>query len=329
MVKGGKGSALEIFRNGHAEEQECLFYVALSRARNRLFIYAPTQKSNGHNRPLSPFLERLGSGLSRWHITPARSLPPAPEAANVELVFEGGMSFSGPQMALYESCPRRFFYTHILQIGGRRTATAFMQMHEAVRTVFQDVIVGAEPFKRDSDLARRVSDALAANGLAEHGYFKAYQTFALTMLRYFVSIREGHTPEAPTALRLTFGEEEIIIRPDDVLVRSDGSRTLRRVQTGHHRSAESTDVGAAAFILAARHAFPDAAVELVHLSDRAVRPISLSDRQLRNRRDKLSDFLKDVRRGRFPPHSSARTCPGCPAFFVCGPTPPGSLKKKF
>ena len=41
MVEGGEGSALEVFRSGTQEEQECLFYVALSRARDRLFLYAP------------------------------------------------------------------------------------------------------------------------------------------------------------------------------------------------------------------------------------------------------------------------------------------------
>lgn len=329
MVEGGEGGALEIFRAGQAEEQECLFYVALSRARDRLFVYAPTQKSNGHSRPLSPFLDRLGPGLERRHVSPNRGLPPAPEAADVELVFDGSLRFSGPQIALYESCPWRFFYTHVLEIGGRRTATAFMQMHEAVRTVFQAVIAGDARVTGGDDLERRVVDALAAHGLAEHGYVGEFKAFALDMVRYFISVREGHTPEAPAPLSLTFGEEQIIVLPDDVLVRPDGGRTLRRVRTGHLRSAESKDVGAAALVLAARQAFPDAVVELVHLADQAARPLTLSPRELQNRRDKLAGFLADIRLGRFPANPSARTCPGCPAFFVCGPTPAGALSKKF
>ena len=239
------------------------------------------------------------------------------------------MRFSGPQIALYESCPRRFFYTHVLQIGGRRTATAFMRMHEAVRMVIQAAIVGDEPVTGEPDLERRVVHALTSQGLAEHGYADEYRALALTMVRYFFSIRVGHTPLVPTDLCLTFGDEQIVIRPDDVLVRADGGHTLRRVRTGHHRLAESEDVGAAAFILAARQAFPSAIVELVHLSDQAVRPLTLSTRKLETRRGKLADFLAEVRFGRFPAHPSPRTCPGCPAFFVCGPTPSGTLTKKF
>ena len=29
----------------------------------------------------------------------------------------------------------------------------------------------------------------------------------------------------------------------------------------------------------------------------------------------------DIRAGVFPAEPSSRTCPGCPAFFICGPTP--------
>jgi len=329
MVEGADGRALDVFRAGHAEEQECLFYVALSRPRDRLFLYAPTQKSNGHNRPLSSFLDRVGSGLLRTKVSPTRNLPPAPEAGDVPLVIEGGLRFTGPQIALYERCPRRFFYAHILRTGRRRTATAFMQMHEAVRTVFQAVIADASIISREGDLEGRILDAFAAHGLADYGYVTEYKGFATSMIQYFLAVREGHTPETPTALSIAFGAEEVVVRPDEVLVRPDGSRTLRRVQTGHFRTSEMDDVGVAALLLAAQRAFPGASVELVHLSDQTIRPIDLTAKKLQNRQEKLAGFLGRIRAGNFPADPSARTCPGCPAFFVCGSTPAGTLKKKF
>jgi hypothetical protein len=322
MVEGAEGPALDAFRAGHAEEQECLFYVALSRARDRLFLYAPTHKSNGQKRSLSAFVDRLGSMLVRRSIAPERALPSSPEMADIALAIDGGLRFTGPQLALYERCPRRFFYTHILQVGGRRTITPFMQMHEAVRWVFQAVVADASVITGDGDLEKHLGEAFAAHGLADHGYVREYRAFAISMIRYFLTAREGHIPEIPTALSLTFGTEEIIVRPD-------GSRTVRRVQTGHFRSAEADDVGAAAFLLAARQTFPGAVVELIHLSDATARPLELSARKLQTRKNKLSDFLADIRAGHFPAKASSRTCPGCPAFFVCGPTPLGTLEKYF
>jgi superfamily I DNA/RNA helicase len=326
MVEGATGSALDVFHKGQAEEQECLFYVAQSRARDRLFLYCPTQKANGSNRPVSPFLTRMGAGLVRLQVTPSRVLPEAPQDRAITWTYEGKLSFTGPQMSLYDSCPRRFFYTHVLQVGGRRSMTDFMRMHEAVRVVSEAVIAGTVS---DGDLEILVSQAFEAQGLAAHDHAAAFRTLAVTMIRFFAGTREGLTPELPTALRLAFGDHDIIVRPDDVLLEPSGRRVLRRVRTGHRRSDEEDDVGAAAFVLAARQAFPDALVQLVHLADQEVFPIGLTPRQLENRRKKLDNFLAAIRAGHFPTDPSPRTCPGCPAFFICACVPDGTLRKKF
>jgi superfamily I DNA/RNA helicase len=328
MIEGATGTAEEMRQADHAEEQECLFYVALSRAKDRVFTYAPTMTTDGRSRKLSPFLARLAGLVLSSHGRPSRELPPPPESSDIPLRIHGKLRFESAQIALYESCPRRFFYTHVLHVGGRRASTAFTQMHDAVRTVFKAVIESEEPVS-DANLEQRVDGALAAHGLAEHGYADSYRAIALAMAQYFVRTRAGHKPEAPTALSLTFGEEIIIVRPDDVLIRVDGRRTLRRVQTGHKRSKEDEDVGAGAFILAARQAFPDAIVELVHLSDQTTVPIEMSPKVLQSRRKKVGDFLLNIRVGRFPADASVRRCPNCPAFFVCGPTPEGVLERSF
>ena len=327
MIEGGEGSALEVFRAGQAEEQECLFFVAVSRARDRLVLYAPTKKGGRQSRP-SPFLEKLGLGLLQKSIGVQRPVPPPAEAADIQLSIDGGMRFDGHQLALYESCPRRFFYTHVLRVGGRRTATLFMQMHEAVRVVFQSVIAG-EVTTGGETLSQKVSEEFARMGLVEHGYEAEYKALAMAMLRYFVSTREKHRVEAPAAFILNFGGEQIIVLPDDVLVRSDGSRVFRKIRTGHSRSTEIEDVAAAAFVMAIRQAFPDAEIELVHLSDETATPVSLTRKKLENRREKIAEFLAAMRRGRFPANPSGYACPGCPAFFICGPTPAGVLPKKF
>lgn len=328
MIAGAEGSALEAFRAGQAEEQECLFYVAQSRARDRLILYAPTEKSNGHNRPLSPFLDRLGATLTRGSVVPTRLLPIAAEERSIELIVDGRLQFGAPQIALYESCPRRFFYTHVLQIGGRRTATAFMHLHEAVRVVV-DRVIASDSSVTERDLEAHTDAALTGQGLADHGYRAEFRDLALAMLRFLLANRANAVAEAPVTLSLNFGGEEIVVCPDEVLVRPDGVRAVRRIRTGHRRSAESKDVGAAALVLAVQQAFPGAVAELVHLSDGETHALVLSDRELKGRKDKLAKFLGDIRAGRFPAEVSSRTCPNCPAFFICGQTPDGPLQKKF
>lgn len=327
MVSGAQGSEEDIARTAHIEEQECLFYVAMSRARDRLAFYAATATATikGRSRPLSPFLDQIGY-VDQQAVTPTTVLPPAPDEAIIPVVFSGTPKFSADQVALYDSCARRFLYTHLLEVGGRRRMSAFMLMHEAVRGVYRTLVAqGSVP---TGDLDDLLSEAFIAHGLHEHGYVDDYKSIAASMLRYFLDSRAGAAVEAHTALSISFGDHVVEVRPDEVLVR-DGVRTIRRVRTGHAPSKDDADVGAAAFLLAARAAFPGASVELVYLADAVSRPLTITPTVLANRQETLSYIFRSIQTGQFKAKVSERTCPNCPAFFVCGAVPPGALSKNF
>lgn len=326
MIAEGRSNAKEQFNLEYKAERECLFYVALSRAEDRLFLYATTRNAAGSTRKLSDFLNRIGSSLVQNNVEPLHAVIEKPESLPVDWVVSGDLVLSGAQISLYESCPRRFFYTHILQIGGRRTPTPFLKMHDAVRNVFHE-LVNTAPVKI-TEIEDRVTQAFTVEGLTEHGYAPEFKSLAIDMVSYFASIRESHNSEATCAFTMKLGETFITIQPDDVLVHPDGRKTFRRVKTGHKRDKEESDLGAAAFVLATRQAFPDAIVELVHLSDQTVTPIDLTAKQLDNRYKKILTALDSIVKGVFPAESSSRVCPSCPAFFVCGLTPAGVLQKK-
>lgn len=327
MVSGGLGGEEDVARAAHNEEQECLFYVAMSRARDRLAFYGATATATmkGRSRPLSPFLERIGR-VNQQAVMPTTVLPAAPDEARIPVLFSGTPKFGSDQVALYDSCARRFLYTHLLEVGGRRRMSSFMLMHEAVRGVYRALVAQGSAAKGDFD--DLLSEAFIAHGLHEHGYVDDYRSIATSMLRYFLDSRAGAVVEPHTALSITFGDHVVEVRPDEVLVR-DGVRTVRRVRTGHAPSKDDADVGAAAFLLACKDAFPGASVELVYLADEASRPLTITPKVLGNRQETLGDIFRGIQAGQFKTEVSERTCPNCPAFFVCGAVPPGTLSKKF
>ncbi|MES2535410.1 MAG: ATP-dependent helicase [Pseudomonadota bacterium] len=327
MIQDAEGDAKELHRQEHDKEQECLFYVAISRAKDRLFMYAATRNSKGHKRATSKFVDRLGSAVTTESIVLSQDVPVAPENTAIELAVEGGLRFGGHEISLYESCERRFFYTHLLQVGGKRAQTSFMQMHDAVRTAYKAIVKGGDA--SDDSINDHLSQAFAASGLAEHGYMEDYLALAKDMVNYFASIREGHMTEPPVGLSLTFGDEQIVVSPDDVIIGLDGRRTFRQVQTGHKRSDSLENIGAATFLLAAQQAFPDATAQFVYLSDKAFHPVAFTPKQLAKGNATLTDALGGIRAGIFRADPSSRVCPTCPAFFICGPTPPGILRKSF
>ena len=309
------------------QEYECLFFVALSRARDRLLLYSPTQKSNGSNWPRSAFVDRLGHCVTHRRVSPRATLPPDDCNLPVALTLESGMTLRDSELALYQRCPRRFFYTHVLEIGGRRTETAFMQMHDAVQRVI-DVFTFAddgEVFREKCDAA--FEEAWISHGPTEHGYANEYKQIALSLVRFLKESTNGYEIHKPPQLRLSVSGGEVIVTPDLVVSDSQGRVIMRKVRTGHQSDKESNGIAAAAFHLAATAHTPGCKVELVHLSDAEVTSIQMTGKVLSNRQSTLQQISENVRSGHFP-LEEGMACPRCPAFFVCGRLPSGQLVKK-
>lgn len=325
MVAGAQGGTDDVTRAAHNEEQECLFYVAMSRAKTSLSFYGATAASNGRTRALSPYLDRIGL-VKQCAVTPKTVLPSAPDSVAIPIVFTGVPRFSSDAVSLYDSCARRFFYTHLLQVGGKRKMNSFMQMHEAIRDVYRKLVAqGNLPV---SDWEEQLSQAFVIRGLADHGYVDDYRAMASSMLQYFMESRAGAQVEASTALRIVVDGHEVEVTPDEILLRN-GKRIVRRVRTGHAPSNVGKDVGSAALILAVQSVFPDAELELLYLADAESKPLKLSSRELSNRQVKIAEIFREIRGGQFRTNASDATCPNCPAFFVCGEVPAGALSKLF
>ncbi|ELN8048621.1 UvrD-helicase domain-containing protein [Salmonella enterica] len=326
MVAGGNGSSEDIAKEAHENEQECLFYVAMSRAKDRLFFYGATTKGQNKSlRRLSDFLDRIGP-VSRNATTPILKLPIAPENKPLPVEFQGDVNFSANALDLYNNCPRRFLYTYLLSIGGRRQETAFMQMHEAVRDVLQTITRLGNGHVLDWQSI--LETAFVKQGLHEHGYVDDYRNIAEKMLTFFTQSRKGASVEMLDEFVLSLTDAKVTVRADEMLIRDD-LRTLRCIFTGHAPGAGPKGIRHEAFSLATKNFFPGSSVELVYLADNTVHPLNLKPQTLNKCENKLREILTRIRSGDFKISDSTFSCPGCPAFFICGGVPAGPLKKKF
>ena len=328
LIEGAGGKSLAAMHEAIAEEQECLFFVAVSRARDRLLLYSPTKTANGSNRARSPFIDRLGANVAKRHSIPVRTLPPDPVDSPVALSIDGDFRVTDHQLGLYQRCPRRFLYTHVLGVGGRRTETAFMLLHVAVQKVVEAVVSRVGPALPHAELEAVLDGLWDKHGPAEHGYASEYRRIASELLRSFADAAAGQQTHAVPRLLLGVAGGEIVIVPDQVVVDAGGKTTMRRVKTGHNVDEDENGLAAAAFHLAANAHTPGCAVEFVHLGDAVVSPVEMSSKVLGNRCNSIDEMVSDVRAGRFSLNETV-TSPRCPAFFICGPVPAGPLAKKF
>lgn len=316
-------------RKSHDEEQQCLFFVALSRARDRLIGYAPTRKSNNHKWSLTPFIDELGQAIVRRHVKPKSEIHGAKDDFLIDFSIEGPCNFSADQIGLYESCRRRFFYTHILQIGGRRKTTPFMLMHEAVRGLCEEFVAKNVRKITDDELREKIESQFQSVGLDEHGYTSNFRVHAIRLLQYFLSTRDIGDAVNPITVAITINGDQITFEPDDCfLVADSGGHRFRAVKTGGYKP-KVDDLAASALLLSANEHVAASEVEFVHLSDQDIRPITITFEKLETKTELLRQVLSSIRSGSFEPTFDKRGCPSCPAFFVCGEVPRGPLRKTF
>ncbi|AVJ53761.1 UvrD-helicase domain-containing protein [Vibrio parahaemolyticus] len=324
MITGEDDTSVTMLKAEHEKEQECLFYVSMSRAQDKLFMYAPAKKSNNSQWKHSPFISRIQDKVRTSNVVETYNLPRIDLDTDMDIAVDRDFIFESNHLGLYQQCPRRYLYTHLLKTGGKRTKTSYVKLHDAVRFVVQRHM--EEGFD-ESELKSVVESALAINGLSEHGYIKEFTDLACSMSNYFVSSRKSMEKATISPITLELGGEKVIVRPDDILSEPSGRKVVRRIRTGHARKKDDS-VGTAAFILASEQAYPSAKVETLYLADELTSESSLTAKVLSNRKKTLIDIITQIRLGQFPAKRSSRSCPSCPAFFICGMVPSGSIKKK-
>jgi superfamily I DNA/RNA helicase len=136
LIEGtGNLSASDAAKAGHEEEEQCLFFVAMSRAKRHLRLYNSQKQPNGKTRRSpSPFLDWLRPG----HLTdiakpPMMALPPdAPRLVPIAVSWHADWQLTHTRLGSFDKCPRRFFYTHVLGLGGAKKATPFNQSHNCL-----------------------------------------------------------------------------------------------------------------------------------------------------------------------------------------------------
>lgn len=326
LIHGSEGlTGIEAVKAGHDEEEECLFFVALSRARDQLQLYAYTKQADGRARSPSRFVASIERSLVRPALVPLLAGPTS-TGVPLSITWQGRPQWTDIQVNLFERCPRRFLYTHVLKLGGRRTETAFMKMHNVVGDVF-------EWLKREhgttsptvDELAARFEDAWLAKGASEHGYAEDYRRIGRRLIDFLIESRSRGAFAPAPPISLGWAEGEILVSPDGVAHGDGGRVTVRRVKTGKQRSNAFDDIEYTVLHLAAVQAYgPRAQVEVTYLTSETIQPMEISLRKLESRREKLQSFLQAMQAGQFPPKPEARSCPRCPSFFFCGDLPGGA-----
>ena len=329
MIEGTQGRSIkEELKRSHVHEEQCLFFVALSRARNHVRLHLARKQANGNNRSPSDFLGWLSPELfhDAGQSATLALQPGAARPTPIEVTHGSEWSVTDRGLRAYEKCPRRFFYTHILELAGAQKGTAFSRTHSCLY-LFIDWLGDArregEPTLPEAEAA--FEEIWQARGPIEHAFAADYRRLASRLVAAFLRAGAGRRPIEARPLAVDLPEGRVIVEPDELAELPDGTVAVRRVRTGYKRVGEYDRLEYALYQFAAAQFGSAAEVHALHLTDETAERVTITPRKLANRRSKTDRMLGQIAAGWFPPEPDAVACPRCPHFFICPSIPQGSL----
>jgi len=343
----------------HEEEERRLFYVAMTRAKDSLAIYANQGKSTKNDpRPTKFLREFMISPLYRkfWSTRSAAAVQDSlfaeeekialqqsnvaawlllPPSAN----FNTGLSAS--TIEIYEECPLRFKLEKEWNLPREVSASLHYgsAMHDVLRTFYD-----AQRYQReiaDDDLLEQFRSELAAKGIADRYQYELYLRQGREQLRqFFEAARSGEAPEVMETehrFEMAVGTTKLTGRVDRMDRTGPDTVAIVDYKTGKPQSQEDADksLQLSLYALAARETLGKRADRLILYNLENNTPICTrrTDAELEEAKMRVHKAAKGIAEGNFTadPGYHCAFCPYrnlCPATEkIVGPPPKKSASR--
>lgn len=307
-------------------EEECLFFVAMSRARDHLVLSYPETRQNRTCAP-SPLLLNLEEALTEhnvhrvyWHRTaeppdPGMSGPPQPPGAFLEVALE--------ELEQYRECPRQYYYQHVARLPVSDERTPYRAFHRSLNGTLR-WLAEQHNAGRAPDLATVVAhwNAQWEASLSgeENAQARLLRQRALNILEngyQWILSTDGVLPHVE--LWATLPKGRVRLMADLLEPLPDGSlRVIRQIKR-RARKDEHTASALALLREAARQMYPHTPIEvqLHHLMEGRSQPVREQPRYEPQRVEKYNEAMAGILAGEFSPHPEERRCTFCPFFLIC------------
>jgi DNA helicase-2/ATP-dependent DNA helicase PcrA len=320
----------------HDQEERRLFYVAITRARDRLSIGSRPGKGKKDPTPpgfLRPMIgdRRLKAALTTRNsegMTPAMlPLDPSPLGRWMLLppAFATEMALSANAVQSYSTCPMKFKLERDWKIPGE--AAAAMQYGFAIHTVLKNYY---DPAAHAKELS--IEDAIEA---FKHEFGKGYIDDPVQRTMYeergvdqlrtmLLASPRGSANVIATEHKFSFklGEREIRGRIDRIDLLEEGVVRVIDYKTGAPKERkfadESLQLSIYAMAVAQMNLSPRELV-LVNVQDNSLAISSRTPKQLDSAREKIEEAAEGIRRGEFDPKTGSH-CRWCDYQNLCPAT---------
>ncbi|MGH7722874.1 MAG: ATP-dependent helicase [Candidatus Dormibacteria bacterium] len=311
------------------DEERRLFYVAITRARDRLVLSRARRYPRGfRDENPSPFLVSLG-GAERGR---RRELPGAaplhPRAARAPGRRLGErLSVAVSDIRVFKQCPRRFEYRRRYRMPVGITLQSWYGT--LIHTVLQNAAMRRRAGETvDPDLVAAIWNGAWTAARGPKGSSAQLRELGEQQLRRYIASDawvEASIAAVEQPFNLALDHADVHGRWDRLDDDGGGGVTVVDYKTGAPPAEEQLrrdlQVRAYAVAVARRQRSDRVQVELHHLQTAEVTRVAFTRDQLETSSRHLSVTARDLseawRAGDFPPHPSAWNCPRCEYRTVC------------
>lgn len=309
------------------EEEECLFFVALSRARDYICLshalrYGKVnRKGSNFIQPIAELLPNTENSVTWDEISGVIN---ADEKLTVLPEYEIPEVFNIRELEVYRKCPRKYLYEFILGLSGKRDDTAYLQFHkcvyDTVRRVKSDHKNGITA--KDEVAQNYLDETWAERGPHDHYLEGIYKEAARAMVTNAVKRIRSSANLISTDLEVTLPEGKILLSLDHAEISDENENTnlfFQRFRTGRPTKKESEKPIYGLLLKAAAETYPEAdpRLQILYLGADYAEDIVLTDRKIANRVGKYNDSILGIKNGDFSPTPDDHECPRCPHYHIC------------
>uniref|UniRef100_A0A832I1T4 DNA 3'-5' helicase n=1 Tax=Eiseniibacteriota bacterium TaxID=2212470 RepID=A0A832I1T4_UNCEI len=327
-------------RAEHEREERRLFYVAMTRARDRLVLAHAEDYGGRRTRKPSRFLlEALALPAppkSRQTASAAETIArfaPAADPSPAEaapLPPDRPLVLSHGQIDDWLTCPLKYRYAHVVQVplAGDPQVMFGIAIHHAIRVFHQHRMKGL-PITADEVVAAFES-AWSSEGFYSREHEERRLESGREALRRFVE-RESAAPRAPLAIEMEFrfrlGHDVVAGRWDRVDEAADGivlvdykTSEVADADTARARAEDSLkdgQLGLYALAYAETRGAPPVRVRLHFVPGGLSGEATVRPEHLERARARVREAAAGIRAAHFPPRPDQRNCGYCPYRRFC------------
>lgn len=310
----------------HNEEEECLFFVALSRARDRLCLSRAVRYGK-QNSNASPFLTKVAIHLPRAVDGPTTWKGNKPVNFDTALPYKSSMDscYTERALSIYMECPRQYYYEFHLNLRSQSDNSAYQQFHHCVYKVLGWIQrERTEGRQVDQQMAQKVlGEIWQVYGPREHIYEPIYWREAEAMVvrainRGFLSYEEALKKDWEVVLphgRVSFKPDQV----EAIVGSSSRGLLVKRLRTGQRTKSEAEKEIYALYYKAVEQMYPKTKVEIqtLYLSTDEVVLVDITAKKVNTHLEKYDQAIIGIIQKDFTAAPNEKRCPRCPYYFIC------------